>query len=101
MSFFERHRILAAMLTLGAGLFVAYWAAELLDGRVPWKRGTIGFVALGAVLAGLDIVWRARAMREYGAWSFVHPGVAMSARVVPFWILGLGLVVAGLLLTSH
>ena len=53
-----RHRfILGLLLTLG-GFFVGFWVAELLDGHVGLRRGTIGFLAAGVAMCAGDLTLR-------------------------------------------
>ncbi len=87
---------------IGIGLIVGSicagaGAVELLDGRVPLKPGAIGCLGSGVTLLSGDLLLR----RFSGEKSFLarYLGSAASLslrRVLPLWVIGLTLLVAGL-----
>ena len=92
-----RNKFLVTILLLGGSIFAAYWAAELLDGRLPLNRGAIGFVTMGTVQIVCDLAIRllvARAM----PWRLLHPDAGASIKVVPMWLCGTCWFVGGVLM---
>lgn len=90
MSWAARHRMVLGLgLTIGS-FFVGFWAAELLDGRVPLSRGSIGFTAGGLALLGGDLGSRRVGGIGEGLFRYLHPAGGPSLRGVPVWLAGLG-----------
>lgn len=101
MTWFVRYRVMLSIVTFLASFFVAFWAAELLDGHVPWTRGSIGFFAAGLCMSGFDLAGRALSARSHGPWRFVHHGLGLSVRGIPVWTMGLLFIALSSYLTSH
>jgi hypothetical protein len=89
MTWFLRHRILLSLVVLMGSFFVAFWAADWLDGRVRWSRGATGFVAAGLMVASVDLVGRALIMPAAGLWGFVQPSTGLAVKGIPLWMFGL------------
>jgi hypothetical protein len=83
-----RYRSLIGLVLVLGSFFVAFWAAELLDGRLPFKRGSIGFMAAGLTMLAGDVGARKYGGEGEGFGRYVR---GPSLRGVPVFVFGLGL----------
>ena len=92
-----RHRMVIGMLLAVGSLFAGFEAADLLDGHLPLKRGTIGFIATGLVMIGGDL-----GARKYGGEG---EGLARymqgpSLRGIPLFVVGTFAIVLAIVFRS-
>ena len=93
-----RHQMLLAWMLVLGSFFVAFWAAELFDGRLPFKRGIIGFMAAGLTMFSGDIGARKYGGEGDGMARYVH---GPSFRGVPVFVVGLFFVVLSVWLRNE
>ena len=93
-----RYAGILGLLLLLASLFVGFWAAELLDGRVPLRRGVIGLMTTGLTMLGGDVAARKYGGAGRGMDRYRH---GPSLRGMPVFALGVFLIIVSVLLPSR
>lgn len=92
-----RYRVIIGVGLLLGSLLAGAAAVELLEGRMPLKPIAIACLASGALLLGGDLLVR-RISGKTSFWArYFGSEASLSLRgVLPLWVIGATLLVAGL-----